>query len=77
MFSRKEMTQGNLLSMLMYAIAVFLLIQALASHTKWDWYADDLACAAALTRLKEWTTKDYCWGRAKNQAEAHLLFDNM
>lgn len=42
--------------MLMYAIAVLPLIQALVNREKWDqnWYTDDSACAAKLPRLCEW-----------------------
>ena len=57
--SKEGVTQGDPLSMLMYAIAVLSLIQALADHDKWDqnWYADDSVCAAKLTRLREWFDK--------------------
>ena len=42
--------------MLMFAIAVVPLIQALVNREKWDqnWYADDSACAAKLPRLCKW-----------------------
>jgi len=53
--SREGVTQGDPLSMLMYAIAVLPLIHALTDHDRWDqnWYADDSACAAKLTRLRD------------------------
>ena len=57
--SREGVTQGDPLSMLMYAVAILPLIQALASHNKWsqNWYADDSACAAKIHRLREWFDK--------------------
>ena len=41
--SKEGITQGDPLSMLMYAIAVLPLTQALSDQTKWNqnWYADD------------------------------------
>ena len=52
-------TQGDPLSMMMYAIAVLPLIQALVDQDKWDqnWYADYSVCSAELPRLREWFDK--------------------
>ena len=57
--SKEGITQGDPLSMLMYAIAVLPLTQALSDHTKWNqnWYADDSACAGSFSRLGEWFEK--------------------
>ena len=57
--SKEGVTQGDPLSMMMYAIAVLPLIQALVDRDKWDqnWYADDSACSAELPRLREWFDK--------------------
>ena len=50
--SREGVTQVDTLSMLMYAVAVFPLIQALEDHSKWSqsWHADDSACAAKMQK---------------------------
>lgn len=52
--SKEGVTQGDPLSMMMYAIAV-LPIQALADRDKYEqnWYADDSACSTKLPGLKE------------------------
>ena len=57
--SREGVTQGDPLSMLMYAVAILPLIQALEDRNRWfqNWYADDSACAAKLQRLREWFDK--------------------
>ena len=64
MFSKEGVTQGDPLSMLLYAVAVLPLIQALEDREKWiqNWYADDSACAAGLPRLREWFDKLLKWG---------------
>ena len=51
--SKEGVTQGDPLSMLLYAIAVLPLIQALVNRKKWDqnWYANDSACAAKTVRV--------------------------
>ena len=63
-FSKEGVTQGDPLSMLLYAVAVLPLIQALEDREKWiqNWYADDSACAAGLPRLREWFDKLLKWG---------------
>ena len=51
--SKEGVTQGDPLSMLMYAITVLPLTQALVDRDKWDqnWYADNSVCSARLPRL--------------------------
>ena len=57
--SREGVTQGDPLSMMMYAIAVLPLVQSLINRDKWDqnWYADDSACSAKLPKIREWFDK--------------------
>ena len=52
-YSKEGVTQGDPLSMMMYAVAVLPLIRELVERDKWDqnWYADDSACFATLPRL--------------------------
>ena len=54
--SKEGVTQGDPLSMLLYAIAVLPLIQSLSDNTWWtqNWYADDSSCVATLRNLKDW-----------------------
>ena len=54
--SKEGVSQGDPLSMLMYAAALTSLIASLADLTNWSqcWYADDSDCAAKLPKLHEW-----------------------
>eukprot|EP00731_Ephydatia_muelleri_P028196 Em0019g1069a len=54
--SKEGVSQGDPLSMLMYAAALTPLIASLTDLTNWSqcWYADDSACAAIIPKLREW-----------------------
>ena len=54
--SKEGVSQGDPLSMLMYAAALTPLIASLTDPTNWFqcWYADDSACAVKLPKLREW-----------------------
>ena len=54
--SKEGVSQGDPLSMLMYAAALTPLIASLTDLTNWSqcWYADDSACAAKIPKLREW-----------------------
>jgi hypothetical protein len=53
--SQEGVTQGDPLSMLMYAMAILPLIQSLdVSRVTQNWYADDASAIGSLTDLKEW-----------------------
>ena len=57
-FSQEGTSQGDPLSMLMYAIGVLPLIRPLNSNT-WiqSWYADDSSCIGKLENVKKWLEK--------------------
>ena len=57
--SKEGITQGDPLSMHMYAIAILPLIRAMKDHHKWfqSWFADDSSYAAKLVNLREWFMK--------------------
>ena len=54
--SKEGVTQGDPLSMLMYAVATYPLICSLKNPDKWiqNWYADDASAAGELTNLRLW-----------------------
>ena len=53
------MTQGDPLSMMMYAIAVLPLIHSLNDPQRWiqNWYADDSSCIGVLSSVRQWFKK--------------------
>ena len=56
LYSREGVTQGDPLSMFLYAIVVFPLIQMLKDPSKWTqvWYADDTLACSELFHIGEW-----------------------
>ena len=50
LLNKEGVTQGDPLSMMLYAVAVLLLIHSLKAPGKWtqNWYADDTSCVADL-----------------------------
>lgn len=56
LYSKEGVTQGDPLSMLLYAIAIIPLIRSLkiASKIVQNWYADDASATGCLEDLKEW-----------------------
>ena len=54
--SKEGVTQGDPLSMMLYAVAILPLIRALKSPKRWikNCYADDSACVATLPSLHAW-----------------------
>ena len=51
--SKEDITQGDPLSMFIYAVATLPLIHSLQDHSQ-IWYADDPLVAAALSNLYDW-----------------------
>ena len=54
LLSKEGVTQGDPLSMMLYAVAVLPLIRSLKAPGKWiqNWYADDSSCVADLPSLR-------------------------
>ena len=61
---KEGVTQGNPLSMMLYAVAVLPLIHSLRAPGKWtqNWYADDSSCVADLCSLRAWYEEQSCRG---------------
>ena len=56
LLSKEGITQGDPLSMMLYAVAVLPLIHFLRAPGRWtqNWYADDSSCVADLPSLRAW-----------------------
>ena len=56
LYSKEGVTQGDPLSMLMYAVSSLPLISSLNDPTRWTevWYADDASACGTLDSLREW-----------------------
>ena len=56
LLSKEGITQGDPLSMMLYAVAILPLIHSLKNPKRWiqNWYADDSACVATLPSLHAW-----------------------
>jgi len=56
LYSKEGVTQGDLLSMFMYAVGTLPLIRSLHNPTHWTqlWYADDASAGGSLSDLHEW-----------------------
>ena len=56
LLSKEGVTQGDSLSMMLYAVAILPLIHSLRNPKRWiqNWYADDSACVATLPSLHAW-----------------------
>ena len=56
LYSKEGVTQGDPLSMFMYAIGTLPLIRFLNNPTRWTqlWYADDASAGRLLPDLHEW-----------------------
>ena len=56
LYSKEGVTQGDPISMYMYAIATLPLIRTLKDISKWTqiWYADDSCVGGSLSNIKEW-----------------------
>ena len=56
LLSKEGVTQGDPLSMMLYAVAILPLIRSLKNSKRWtqNWYADDSACVATLPSLHAW-----------------------
>ena len=64
LLSKEGVTQGDPLSMMLYAVAVLPLIRSLKApgmQTR-NWYADDSSCVADLPSLKAWFDELLCKG---------------
>ena len=55
-YSREGVTQGDPISMLMYAIGTIPLIRQLSIDNDWTqvWYADDSSVGGKLTSVRAW-----------------------
>ena len=64
LLSKEGVTQGDPLSMMLYAVAVLPLIRSLRASGKWtqNWYADDSSCIADLGSLRAWYEELSCRG---------------
>ena len=56
MYSKEGVTQGDPLSMFMYAIGTLPLIRSLHDPGRWTqlWYADDASAGGTLSELRSW-----------------------
>ena len=56
LYSKEGVTQGDPLSMFMYAIGTLLLIRLLRDPGWWTqlWYADDASAGGTLSELRKW-----------------------
>ena len=56
LFSREGVTQGDPLSMFLYAVGTLPLIQSLKNPSAWTqvWYADDASACGELTSIRRW-----------------------
>jgi len=59
LLSKKGVTQGDLLLMMMHAVAVLPLICSLEDSHQWiqNWYADDSSCIGELSSVRRWFDK--------------------
>ena len=57
-YSKEGVTQGDPLSMFMYAVGILPLVLSLKNPSRWTqlWYADDASAAGTLDDLYEWFT---------------------
>ena len=64
LLSKEVVTQGDPLSMMLYAVAVLPLIRSLKAPGKWtqNWYTNDSSCIADLGYLRAWYEKLSCRG---------------
>ena len=56
LFSKEGVTQGDHLSMLIYAVALLLLVKSLKAKENrlQTWYADDSACIGNIKEVRSW-----------------------
>ena len=56
LLSKEGVTQGDPLSMMLYAVAVLPLIRFLEDSCEWvqNWYADDSSCVGELSSVRRW-----------------------
>ena len=56
LYSKESVTQGDPLSMFMYAIGTLPLIRSLHNPSRWTqiWYADDTSAGGSLENIQEW-----------------------
>ena len=56
LYSQEGVTQGDPLSMLLYAVAMMPLVNSLRCREQYlqSWYADDSACAGPLHSIHSW-----------------------
>ena len=56
LLSKERVTQGDPLSMMLYAVAVLPLIHSLEDSCDWvqNWYADDSSCVGELSSVRRW-----------------------
>ena len=66
LYSKEGVTQGDPLSMFMYALGTLPLIHSLKDVSKWIqiWYADDATAAGKLELLRHWLEKLILMGKA-------------
>ena len=64
LYSKEGVTEGDLLSMFMYAIGILPLIHSLCNPAQWTqiWYADDASVCGYLKDIHEWFSKLCSWG---------------
>ena len=56
LYSKEGVTQGDPLSMFVYAVAILPLIHSLNDRSRWTqmWYADDASAGGLLTDMYDW-----------------------
>ena len=80
LYSREGVTQGDPLSMLLYAVAMMPLVNSLRCRKQYQqsWYADDSACAGPLYSIHSWLDRLIERGRlnrTRTDSGERLLFD--
>ena len=79
LYSKEEVTQGDPLSMFIYAIGVLPLIKAVGhpSCGTQVWYADNASACADLEALKDWLTRllkeDPVYGYSPKPSKSYIV----